>query len=201
MVVQDANGCEWDTIITISAPTDLQIDLGEDQVLLLGDQALLELFVNKPYRSVLWSASTKDTFSCQNCLQQVVSPTTATVYSVQVIDENGCTAQDQVAVYVEQNYAIFFPNAFSPNGDNINDYFFIQSRRNVVAQIEQFQVFDRWGNIVFQKSEWQPNAENEGWDGASNGKIMNPAVFTWVAKIKLLDGQSIIFSGELNLLD
>ena len=201
LTFQDANGCEWDTIITISAPTDLQIDLGEDQVLLLGDQALLELFVNKAYQSVLWSASTKDTFSCQDCLQQVVNPTTTTVYSVQVIDENGCTAQDQVVIYVEQNYAIFFPNAFSPNGDNVNDYFFIQSRRNIIAQIEQFQVFDRWGNIVFQKSEWQPNTENEGWDGASNGKIMNPAVFTWVAKIKLLDGQSVIFSGELNLLD
>jgi hypothetical protein len=54
---------------------------------------------------------------------------------------------------------------------------------------------------VFHRGIFLSNDEKLGWDGSWNGKVLNPGVFTWVAIIKLINGESVTLSGEINLLN
>jgi hypothetical protein len=68
-----------------------------------------------------------------------------------------------------------------------------------VKQINSLQVFSRWGEMVFQRENFEPNKPELGWDGRHNGKEMFPAVFAWYAVIELINGQQIIYKGDITL--
>lgn len=96
--------------------------------------------------------------------------------------------------------AFFIPNIFSPNGDGINDYFFISSDPNGIASIPVMRVFDRWGGLVFEGLERLPNRPEDGWDGKVNGESINPGVFAWVAEVVFADGRETTLYGDLTLM-
>ena len=110
----------------------------------------------------------------------------------------GCTTEDEIIVYVNNKKRIFIPNAFSPNGDGYNDLFMIYGGLGV-EEIENFQIFSRWGDLVFEKNNFQPNDPSMGWNGFFNGEKMNPAVFVFFAKIKYTNGETEIVKGDLLL--
>ena len=68
-----------------------------------------------------------------------------------LMNENGCVTEDEVIIYVNNKRRIFIPNAFSPNGDGQNDLFIIYGGLGV-EEIENFQIFSRWGDLVFEKN-------------------------------------------------
>jgi gliding motility-associated-like protein len=77
-------------------------------------------------------------------------------------DEFGCVGYDSVTINVIDPVFIVSPNAFTPNNDNLNDYFI-----PVIigpGTLLDFQVYNRWGELVYQ---WQ--GEDRGWDGTFNG--------------------------------
>ncbi|MEM8523867.1 MAG: gliding motility-associated C-terminal domain-containing protein, partial [Bacteroidota bacterium] len=200
--IQDAQGCEWDSTITILPATDLTVNLGDDIVLPFGESTILEAIINKnTLSSIVWSSSGKDSLGCEDCLEQTVSPLTNTIYQIQVEDEEGCVAMDQIMVFVEKAEDFFVPNVFSPNGDSRNDFFYLQTNNLAVMEIENFQIFDRWGHLVFQRNNFLPNDETLGWDGRSqNGTLMNSAVFIFIAKVNYSDGSTRMLEGEVTLL-
>jgi gliding motility-associated-like protein len=104
-----------------------------------------------------------------------------------------------LTVYVEEGAAVYVPNAFSPNGDNINDVFTLYPGPQVL-NIKSFLVFDRWGETVYRYESAAPGEPAMGWDGTHRGRLMNPAVFTWFAEIELVNGAVKILQGDVNLV-
>ena len=94
---------------------------------------------------------------------------------------------------------IYIPNVFSPNGDGINDIFYIQTNDRI-SEVVSFRIFDRWGNVVFEDYHFLPNEPQHGWDGRFKEKIMNPAVFTYLAELKDIEDKPIVKPGEVTLL-
>ena len=92
------------------------------------------------------------------------------------------------------------PNAFSPNNDGINDFFFINAAGNQVSQVNSFQVLDRWGNLMFQRESFMPNDEQFGWDGFFKGKRVNSGVYIYFAELTLQDGSTVQSQGEVNVI-
>ncbi len=95
----------------------------------------------------------------------VAYPEATTEYTVTVTDDNGCTAYESITVIVDCD-SISIPNGFSPDGDGTNDTW-------VIAGLEKFpdnevQVFNRWGNIVYEKNNY-----DNSWNGASNKGSLN----------------------------
>jgi len=78
---------------------------------------------------------------------------------------------------------LFIPNVFSPNQDGINDIFYLQANAEI-TDINTLRIFDRWGNVVFEKSGFKPDDPSQGWDGYFKGKLMNPDVFTYWVEYK-----------------
>ena len=112
-------------------------------------------------------------------------------------DEDDCTVNDVEGVLsctgeicipcngVESNLAnLIHPNVFSPNGDGNNDFFTIYGL-NEGAVITSLDIFDRWGNRVFNKSNFPLNQPQEGWDGTWNNNDVMVGVYLFVAQAQL----------------
>lgn len=97
-------------------------------------------------------------------------------------------------------YASFIPNAFSPNGDTENETFQIYPASDV-AKIKTFQIFDRWGNLVFSAKDFiADDAKNHAWDGKVNGRIVKPDVFVYLIELETNKGEIFFQRGDVTLL-
>ena len=95
---------------------------------------------------------------------------------------------------------VFVPNAFSPNQDGVNDQLVIYGGPEV-ALIRNFRVFNRWGDLIFERSSLFPNSSSDTWDGRFQGEILDSGVFVWSAEIEFIDGVVIPYRGDVLLLN
>ena len=86
-----------------------------------------------------------------------------------------------------------FPNAFSPNGDNINDIYKAKEYQSLVEF--HAYIFNRWGQKLY---EWTNPAE--GWDGTYNGKDVSDGTYFVLVKAKGADGREYNIRKDVNLL-
>lgn len=94
---------------------------------------------------------------------------------------------------------VYFPDAFSPNFDGINDQFgpFFGKGVNLV---EEFKIFDRWGNELFSVSNVSPYGKPIAWDGKVNGEYVDPGMYVYFAKILFVDQHTQVFKGGVRLI-
>lgn len=97
-------------------------------------------------------------------------------YLVVVKDSRGCMSGDGTNVKSDCGPSIYVPNAFSPNGDGLNDWFSPVGRH---LSIENVKIYDRWGAIVHF-------AENESfqWDGSKNGETLPLGVYYYLIRYR-----------------
>ena len=199
ITVMDATGCEWDTLVTLNVPGDVFVNLGEDILIPLGDSVQLTPQINIPFAQIdtfFWEHSDED--FCDTCFDQWVSPHQTSSYSITVFNEAGCRSVDEVVIRVEKNRLVYFPNAFSPNNDGNNDIFMIYGGKDVL-RVNSFQIYNRWGGIVFEQMDFKPNNPQHGWDGTLRGQPLNPDVFVYFAEIEFIDGRVLQFKGDITL--
>ncbi len=126
----------------------------------------------------------------------IASPEVTTLYEVIVTNEIGCQDTAQVIVHLKSFFCeepyLFIPNAFTPDGDNVNDVFYV--RGNAVDEI-YMAVYNRWGELVFETNDL-----NIGWDGTYKGKALPPDVFGYYVEIKCLNGEEFFKKGNVTII-
>ena len=121
-------------------------------------------------------------------------------YTVQqvAINSDGCRDTFMLEVIIGEDYVIYLPNAFTPNGDGINDFFLPQGI-GLVSNIKsyKFSIYDRWGDKIFET-----NDVLEGWNGqANNGrKIAQSDVYVWLIDMDMYDLGKHKIIGHLTML-
>ena len=147
--------------------------------------------------SLNWTPA--NTLSCSNCLMPLATPTKTTIYSLTAINDGGCATTDSIRVQVICNGANFFvPNTFSPNGDGVNDHFIVNGVGiNVIPSIT---IYNRWGQIVFQKSNFAPNDPSVAWDGTFNGQPAPSDVYIYTIQILCNNATLIPYHGNVTLI-
>lgn len=124
------------------------------------------------------------------------APLETMTYYVTASDRFGCTSMDTVTVTVHDwvcDYPyIFVPTAFSPNNDGVNDV--LQIKSGVITDL-QFEVFDRWGELVFST-----NDVTEIWDGSYRGKPLHPQVLVYYIRATCLDQEEFVAEGNITIL-
>ncbi len=202
LVVQDVNGCEYDQTLTFPVPVEPTVTVNPDISLEFGASATLTAAINIPLwqlDTIIWSPMEGLTPTSQPNVM-IATPFHDMEYTVTIINKDGCEDRASLIVRVSDP-AIWAPNAISPNiDDGINDEFLIWAQKNTVQIIRSLQIYDRWGNQVFQAKDIQPNDPKLGWDGTFRGKVMNPAVFVWWAEVVLIDGRSILLKGDVTIV-
>jgi gliding motility-associated-like protein len=103
----------------------------------------------------------------------VASPSVTTRYTLVVIDENHCEASGSIQVTVSGRAKIQVPNAFSPNGDGINDVWVITNLS--IYPGATLDVYNRYGQLVFHTQNY-----NKPWDGTYNGKPLPVGTYYYI---------------------
>ena len=178
---------------------DISLNLGPDITIENGELIDLNpiIFSDVAIQSYFWEESPGTSLSCLTCPTPNIQPTEDSEYQLTIENLWGCQAQDLLQVTVT-GFRVFAPNAFSPNGDNRNDRFFLQSKFDY--PIPYFRIFDRWGNLVFEKQNIISNDPTVGWNGKLNGKPLGPGVFVWLAEVQAIDGTVQVISGDVVLV-
>ncbi len=202
-IIEDAKGCQWDTSLVVIEPVNLNLNIGDDLILQMGDTLNLNAVFNIPQSqidTIIWyPADILNCASAGDCFEVSAQPLTPFYARATLIDLNGCIVQDRIKVEIDKEQIAYVPNIFSPNGDNKNDRFTIYAG-NTVKQIKHFSVYNRWGKIIYENTNFLPNDPAYGWDGTLNGKPLGPDVFVYWAEVELVDGQKTIFKGEVTLI-
>ena len=201
LAIQDANGCELVDDIDIPFPPALDLFVDPTAVISLGDAHFINTrsnFADSSLTQISWTPTLA--LDCADCLRPTATPNRTTTYVVDVMSADGCVASDSVTVIVDVMREVYFPTGFSPNGDGLNDVMIPFANLTRVARIQDFTIFDRWGETVFNGTNFPPNAPAFGWDGRLNGQTMNPAIFIFSATVEFVDGRVEVFKGDFVLL-
>jgi gliding motility-associated-like protein len=202
LTLTDANGCTWDTLIIFEEYKELDLDLGENQFIEFGDAAIVEGNTNVfIIDTIIWEGPDSLAIEClsSDCLDVTASPTETVTLQATIIDANGCETTAFVTIVVRKEDNVFVPNVFSPNNDGENEFLYIFADESVL-KINEFLVFDRWGETVHEYYQFFPNDPAFGWDGNHRGEPMNPQVLVWYAEVEFVDGRVEILKGDVTLV-
>lgn len=168
------------------------VELGKDTVICqdLGRKSLLLSGGVKGEATYQWQDnSDKNTFQVRE----------TGIYTVKASNECGETT-DALRVDIKNCYEVFVPNAFSPNGDSFNETLSVFPSENIV-KVNQFSIFDRWGNIVFSATNFmQTEVSKYTWDGRFNNKSLSPDVFVYFIEFVTTDGHVLMQKGDVTLM-
>jgi gliding motility-associated-like protein len=197
--VSDAQGCVWDSLFQAGmAAENLMVTLGEEQIIQLGDSLIVQAQTNRPVVDIQWASNLLS--ACTDCSTYRILPLEPGYITVEVMDELGCRARAKMEYYIDRDYKLFIPNAFSPNHDGQNDNFIIYGGEQVAA-IEMFRVFDRWGRLVFERRNFPPNDPTFSWNGYFKNQISPSGVYVFYAEVAFIDGRTQLFEGDFMLMD
>ncbi len=131
-------------------------------------------------------------------LNPLASPEATTTYYIQYHYTGGCVTEDSITIYVvdPQNLEcqnLLIPNAFTPNGDNLNDRYGI-SGLFMVEAMDYFDIYDRWGSKI-----WSAASPQDTWDGLFQGKSVNPGMYLYKIKYTC-SGKKYVKVGNFSVL-
>jgi gliding motility-associated-like protein len=201
--VRDDNGCinsvqttvqDGDPFFIVAATADTTIQYGDT----LG----LEVKLNDTSNVRLqWSivGSGNPILDSLNYLLPV-APMEESIYRFTAVNGPGCSLDTQIVVKIEKRRYANAPTGFTPNGDGVNDRFFVQGETDRIRSVKIFRVYDRWGELVYEVQNANLSDPQLGWDGSLDGKKLNSGVFAWYAEIEFIDGKVEVFKGDVTLL-
>ncbi|MEM6723829.1 MAG: gliding motility-associated C-terminal domain-containing protein [Bacteroidota bacterium] len=196
--VRDANGCFLSDLATIAQPLPITLEVFEDQTVDLGFTAEL-LAVNDSPDPFTYSWSPSESLDCSDCPIVNALPVNTTTYVVTLETSNGCIVMDSVTVEVNKVRPVYIPNAFTPNGDGVNDQFLVFGGR-AVAQVQRLVIYDRWGELVFEANNIPTDAPSFGWDGTFRGQALNPGVLVYYTEVEFIDGVVEVYKGDVTII-
>ncbi|HEU4470904.1 MAG TPA: PKD domain-containing protein [Flavisolibacter sp.] len=198
VVGRDRHNCFTDTAsVYIKVWPIPKVDAGADITLAAGESTQLKPVCSPDVSKWQWSNGAS--LDCYNCPSPVARPRQTTTYAVQVKNEGGCSARDELTIFVVcGNGNLFIPNTFSPNNDGTNDRFYPSGKG--IHLIKSMKVFNRWGEVVFERSGFNANDAASGWDGSFKGQILAPDVYIYTCEVVCLNNEVLTFKGDVTLL-
>lgn len=175
----------------VSFPSlDLKVFRGVNNVLSFIHQG-------EPFTSLLWSPSA--ILNCNNCLTPTMITNVNQVIKLNANTRFQCTdsAYLQVMAYYQTRFKL--PNVFTPNGDGLNDYFYLIAAEEVKT-IKVFQILNRWGEVVFESKNGRPNDLAFAWDGTKKGKELPQGTYVYYFIIELENGTKESHKGNVTLM-
>jgi gliding motility-associated-like protein len=202
VIAQDANGCETEVSqVSITEPPVFDVIVVDSFIQYQqGQQAQIIADPSYPLSSIssiVWSPAAG--LSCVDCLDPIVNTQVSTTYMLDLINASGCSTSISVTVIVDASANVFIANSFTPNADGINEVLMIQADITNIKEVKRFDVYDRWGELLFSQSNFQPNDPQYGWDGTYRGSVLNQGVYVYYVEVEMLDGRVELFKGDVFL--
>lgn len=191
----DSYNCFADTAyVQVGVGRYPTVNLGSDVTLATGTNLpLTTVITNGPITQWLWNPATD--LSCSTCPLPIATIKKDITYRVKVTTEYGCSASDTINIKTFCEAAqVFIPKAFTPDGDGLNDILMV--RGTGIASVKYFRIFNRWGELIFERNNFAPNNPTYGWDGKIRGIVGPPDVFVYTAEVICENGSSYTYKGN-----
>lgn len=167
-----------------------------DSNIIIGDTVAIYAYDSLNRNIIAYSWTPEDgIITCSDCPNPVVRPLQTTTYTLVVSDTNMCYVTETFDVYIEvrEEYRIGLPDAFTPNGDGINDIIKVDGWG--IKDLIEIRIYNRWGNEVFYSDDI-----NSGWDGYYKGKLQSIDSYAYVIKAEMWDENITVKQGSFSLL-
>lgn len=120
-------------------------------------------------------------------------------YTFRFTASNGCDSTHVIRLGVTER-TVYIPNVFHPDDDGTNDWFTVYTDPVCVKQVLYLRVFDRWGDLFFERKSFSPNVDKLGWDGVNRQKNAPAGVYAYDCLLELHSGVTVQFSGDVTLI-
>ena len=181
LTATDKNGCIASSLVTVLNERPTPVYLGNDTTLCPGNNIILSPGIFTSYK---WQ---------DNSSSADYRVTNAGNYSVEVMDNRGCILKDTIQITADCGF-IFFPNAFTPNNDLINDYF---GPSGILSTLKDYtlMVYNRVGQLVFKSTD-----PYKKWDGKLQYEIAAPGTYVWIARYSHKEEKKVTQRGTVTIL-
>lgn len=196
--IVDSLGCVVDTVVNLDMRNPLEIALLSDTTLVFGQSLTVPVEISISADSIdqiIWS----DNVPCNGCTSFDFIPSGNMTIGVTVIDINGCEVYQEFRLTVNRPNNLPFPQIFSPNGDGVNDMFYMPMTTGLQV-IDYLKIYDNWGGLLYDGRDLIPGDPTRGWDGTVNGRQAEMAVYIVEARVTLTDGKTVSYIGDVTLM-
>ena len=198
VVGSDNFGCFTDTAtIAVNLVPLPIVNAGPDIMIGTGSSATLQATSSADVVKYTWSPATY--LSCTNCQSTVTTPRAAITYTVTAATQYGCEAKDSVNISltcIQGN--LYIPTGFTPNKDKLNDTFYPLGRG--IKSVKHFAIFNRAGQIIFEKSNFNVNDAAAGWNGTFKGLEAQSGVYVYMIDVECDTGDIFSAKGTITLI-
>ncbi|MGC4104472.1 YCF48-related protein [Ferruginibacter sp.] len=191
-VTASLNGCVKTKTIPVSVKASPAVNAGPDKTIVNGDVVQLQGTGSTNTQSILWTPAASIT-SGGNTYSAVAKPTVTTTYTLTVKDNNNCVSTDDAVITVIP-YCVKIMDAFTPNGDGINDKWIVTSGGACTNQVT-VKVFNRYGDLVYTNENYQND-----WNGTYKGKPVADGTYYYAIVFRLINGNVVTLKGDVTIL-
>lgn len=165
----------------------------------IGTGSSIRLPVSYSPDAITWSWTPLQYLNCTHCATPVSTPHKPMNYRVVATNQWGCTDTASIKVnLVCKQGKVFIPNTFTPNNDGMNDIFY--PRGKGVREVIYFHIFNRWGQLMYEREHFQLNDRSAGWNGTFKGQKLKPGVFIYQTFMRCESGEVFKLNGNITLL-
>ena len=198
VIYGDATACfgndTSNTIVPVIKPLPV-FENTNDVSISLGQSITLSPSVTGAIIAYTWQPTS--TLSNPFVAYPVATPLKTTDYILHVLSSDSCVAVDSIKVVVSS--PVLIPGAFSPNGDGLNDVWYVLGGREG-DEIKKMAVFNRQGQAVFLANNILLDDRKQGWDGTYKGRLQSTGTYIYEVVIASADNSRITYKGTLVLI-
>lgn len=202
--VQDRYGCIKEKGVAVSNPDRISLSIGKDTLIEYGDTLYAKAITNldtSKVKSIRWKTDPLEA-NCNTCNKEFnYRPKEDHKITVTLESKTGCIVEATRHIKINFNFKSFVPNVFYPaNASNtVNSSLTVMAGRQV-QKVNYFKIFNRFGNQVFERSDFLPNDLGAGWDGTYRGSDALTGVYVYLAEVLYVDGRIQKIKGDITLI-
>lgn len=188
-------GCtDHDDIKIVAAPPVIIGITPPSTVIPYGSEIQLNAYPISPDPLLYYWVPNNGTLDNPNINNPVAKPLDSTTYTVYGMNQWGCRDSANVTIEVDQATGDYAPNAFTPNGDGLNDIYRLMNMK--YQRLVDFKIYNRFGELVYENT----SDPSKGWDGTYKGVPQDMGVYNYVIILGKPDGINKVIKGTLTLI-
>ncbi len=201
VTVVNESGCEGSASIEIQPYPDLDLSIGlENASINEGESINIEALLEDESNFTNYTWEGEGVIDCDTCSMANFSPRVSGELMLSTIDIFGCSKKVSSFVEVKElPLEVYTPNVLDPNAEGQNRYFTLFGGNNL-DRILVLAIYDRWGNLIFNKKDLEANLPEQGWNGKIKNQSMPTGTYTYFAEVIFKNGKVKIFKGSILML-
>ncbi len=197
VIVTDADDCVTSKRVVLNELEEITInEVQKDTYLLKGERIALAHKIQSN-STLFYDWSPDDFLSCSNCPNPMARPFETTTYTLTVSTPLGCETKLENIVEVYEKTPIYVPNIFNPTSNDVDKDFSVFIGPTI-HQIQKFQIFNRWGQLIYSIQNIAPG-QNTAWNGYFNGRLADSGIYIYLIEVLLKNNKTEIHSGDFFL--